>query len=79
MLVYMTKKIKAPDALREGSDKMELFVAVEKHIRKQQAFHTRVTNLFSTMACGIDRLDSRVEKRFDRLEEKLDALLEREL
>jgi hypothetical protein len=77
MLVYMIKKTTAPDALREGSEKMELFVAVEKHIHKQRAFHTRVTNLFRTMACGVDRLDSRVEKRFDRLEEKLDALLER--
>jgi hypothetical protein len=43
MLVYMTKKDKVPDALREGSNKSNVLIAVDKQIRNQRAFHTRVT------------------------------------
>ncbi len=74
MLVDMTKKIKTPDALREGSDKRDVLLAVEKQIRTQRVFHAQVITLFRTMACGVDKLESRIEKRLDRLEEKLDAL-----
>jgi hypothetical protein len=75
MIVDMTKKIKAPDAWFEGSDTRNVLVAMEKQSRTHRAFHTRVTRLFRTMACGVDKLEARLEKRLDRLEEKLDSLV----
>jgi hypothetical protein len=75
MLVYMTKNDNVPDALCEGSNKSDVLISVKKQIRKQQALHASVIKLFATMASGVDALDSRIENRLDRLEEKLDSLV----
>lgn len=68
----MKEKNKAPDAIREG----EVLIAFEKQARRQQALRRLAISLCSTMAHGIDGLESRIEKRLDRIEEKIDALLE---
>lgn len=68
----MKRNKKTPDALREG----EVLLAFEKHMRKQKAFRRLAISLCCTMAHGIDGLESRIEKRLDRIEEKIDALLE---
>ena len=64
-------------ALREGNDKLraEIKDLGDRLVASNEEVGKKIEGLRTSLLLAVERADSKTEKRFDRIEEKLDALI----